>query len=356
MKSILLLTAFASATISSAADPFLTGDFRWRAGDPVLSPAERTNDRCFSVKDPTIVFSGGRWHLFSTIRSVRSTHQIEYCSFTDWPMAAASERHILDGSLAHATNRGMEGSAAGRIGRPATNGYFCAPQVFWFEPHHKWYMIYQANDKSRKVALQPVFSTSTNIAAPHSWTGPSFLYPAHPDNVESWIDFWVICDDTRAHLFFTSNNGKFWRAETKLAEFPYGWTRPEVVLRGDIFEASHTYGLKGREQFLTIIEAIGERGRRYYKAYTADRLDGKWEPLAASAEKPFASPRNVQFTGTPWSDSFSHGEMLRTGADQRMEIDPENLVLLYQGVRDGRRAGKPYGEIPWELGLLRLSP
>lgn len=126
-----------------------------------------------------------------------------------------------------------------------------------------------------------------------------------------------------------------------------------MVLRGDIFEASHTYRLKGRTQFLTIIEAIGEKGRRYYKAYLADRLDGDWKPLAATAEKPFASARNVRSTGAPWTDSFSHGEMVRTGTDQRMELDPENLVFLYQGVSDARRVGKSYGQIPWQLGLLR---
>ena len=325
--TILLLAASSAA----GADPLATGEFRWTSSAPLVSPVTRANDPCYSVKDPSIVRFGGQWHLFSTIRSAKRTHQIEYVAFADWKDANAAPRHLLT----------------------VTNGYFCAPQVFWFEPHAKWYMIYQASDKARKVGLQPVFSTSKNIAEPQSWSPPAFLYPAHPGNVEAWIDFWVICDDTRAHLFFTSNNGKFWRAETRLADFPLGWSRPEVVLLADIFEASHTYHLKGRNQFLTIIEAIGEKGRRYYKAYMADRLDGDWKPLAATAEKPFASPRNVSFSGAAWTDSFSHGEMLRTGTDQRMDIDPENLVFLYQGVSDARRAGKPYGEIPWELGLLR---
>ncbi len=325
--TILLLTSPTRAADS----PLATGEFLWNSTQPVVSPVKR-NDHCYSVKDPSIVRYNGRWHLFCTIRSEKRSHQIEYLSFDDWPNANAAPRHLLT----------------------VTNGYFCAPQVFWFEPHAKWYLIYQASDNGRKVALQPAFSTSSNIADPQSWTTPVLLYPAHPDNVESWIDFWVICDNTRAHLFFTSNNGKFWRAETKLAQFPFGWSRPEVVLRGDIFEASNTYRLKGRDQYLTLIEAIGENGRRYFKAYLADRLDGEWKPLAATREKPFASPLNVRLEGKPWTDSFSHGELLRTGRDQKLEIDPENLVLLYQGVSDERRTGKKYGEIPWELGLLRL--
>jgi len=329
-RLVALALLFLPALARPADAPLASGEFLWNSTSPVVSPVKR-DDHCYSVKDPSIVRHDGRWHLFCTIRSQQRSHQIEYLSFDDWPNANAATRHLLT----------------------VTNGYFCAPQVFWFEPHAKWYLIYQASDNAREVALQPAFSTSTNIADPQSWTTPVFLYPAHPYNVESWIDFWVICDDTRAHLFFTSNNGKFWRAETKLAQFPFGWSRPEVVLRDDIFEASNTYRLKGRNQYLTLIEAIGENGRRYFKAYLADRLDGEWKPLASTRAKPFASPVNVRLDGKPWTDSYSHGELLRTGRDQRLEVDPDNLVYLYQGVSDERRAGKKYGEIPWELGLLR---
>ena len=278
-----------------------------------------------------IVRFDNRWHLFCTIRSVRRSHQIEYLSFDDWPQANAATRHVLT----------------------ITNGYFCAPQIFYFEPHRKWYLIYQALDKNRKVALQPVCSTSTNLGDPRSWTPPAFLYPAHPDNVEGWIDFWIICDDAKAHLFFTSNNGKMWRAETALSKFPFGWSRPAIVLRGDIFEASHTYHLKGMNQFITVIEASAAGDRRYYKAYVADRLDGEWRALSATPEKPFASPLNVTADGKPWTDSYSHGEFLRAGYNQRMEIDPANLQFLYQGVTDEARRGKKYGDIPWRLGLLK---
>src|SRR5437667_12862759 len=119
--------------------------------------------------------------------------------------------------------------------------------------------------------LQPAYSISTNIAAPDSWSPPTRLYQKTPDNVTAWIDFWVICDAAKAHLFFTSNNGLMWRAETRLADFPGGWTPPAVVLRDDIFEASHTYRLHGLNQYLTLVEAQAEDGRRYYKAYLADR-------------------------------------------------------------------------------------
>jgi len=322
----------ATADDSRAAHGFPDGEFRWTASPPLVSPIERPADPCYSVKDPSLVRFENRWHLFATIRSEKRSHQIEYLSFGDWPNANAAQRHLLT----------------------ITNGYFCAPQVFYFTPHKRWYLIYQINDSTLKV-LQPAFSTSTNIADPASWTAPARLYAEHPANIKAWIDFWIICDETKAHLFFTSNNGLMWRAETSLAHFPHGWTEPKIALRDDIFEASHTYRLKGRSDYLTIVEAIGDLGRRYYKAYLAASLDGEWKPLAATRENPFASVANVQPRGSKWTDSISHGELLRTGYDEKMEVDPAHLTFLFQGVSDARRSGKKYGEIPWELGLLESS-
>jgi hypothetical protein len=36
-----------------------------------------------------------------------------------------------------------------------------------------------------------------------------------------------------------------------------------------------------------------------------------------------------------------------------LAVDPANLQFLFQGVTDERCAGKKYGEIPWQLGLLK---
>ena len=312
----------------------LSGEFQWTASVPLLSPVDRPDDPCYSVKDPSVVRFGDRWHLFCTIRSQKRSHQIEYLSFDDWPAAKHATRTILS----------------------ITNGYFCAPQIFYFTPQQRWYLVHQVLDSSRKPALQPAFSTSTNLVDPASWSPPRLLFAQHPDNVTAWIDFWIICDDTKAHLFFTSNNGLMWRAETRLADFPGGWSKPAVVLRDDIFEASHTYRLKGSNQFLTVVEAQTDGGRRYYKAYLSDRLDGDWKPLAATKAKPFADVINVRDGAAHWTDSISHGELLRTGYDEKMEVDPASLKFLFQGVSESRRAGKKYGEIPWQLGLLTSAP
>jgi hypothetical protein len=165
------------------------------------------------------------------------------------------------------------------------------------------------------------------------------------------LDYWIICDDQRAYLFLTSLNGKMWRLWTKLGDFPQGFAHCELALEAKIFEASHTYRLKGRDLYLTIVE---EDGRRFYKAYLADRLDGAWQPVADTAERPFAGWRNIRPAAgvEPWTDNVSHGELVRDGIDQTLTIDPGNLRFIFQGMLDRDKKDKRYGQFPWRIGML----
>jgi Glycosyl hydrolase family 62 len=173
-----------------------------------------------------------------------------------------------------------------------------------------------------------------------------------PEGEKAGLDFWLICDQQQAYLFFTSLDGKFWRAETSLDQFPSaGWTKPVVAYQGDIFEASHTYFVPESDKYLTFVEAQGDQ-KRYFKALVADRLDGTWTELAATRDQPFVSPRNVVNQDESWATSYSHGELLRSGFDQRLEIDLDDLTLLFQGANDQDYRGNEYGLIPWQLGLL----
>lgn len=329
------MLAVAAAAAAADEEPawLKTGIFKWTSSPPLVAPARRAVDPPHSIKDPTVVFFGGKYHLFCTIRSKVRTHQIEYLSFADWPAADEAERHVLT----------------------VSDGYFCAPQVFFFTPHNRWYLIYQATDATKTPPyFGPAFSTTDDISRPDSWTKPAWLYPEKPKNLKGWIDFWVICDEAHAYLFFTSLDGRMWRARTRLADFPKGFDEPVLCLQADIFEASHTYKLKGLDKYLTLVEAQ-DSGRRYYKAYLADRLDGAWKPLADTRERPFASRANVQQAPPAWTDSISHGELIRTGHDQRLEVDPAKLRFLYQGVSDRDKAGKGYGDIPWKPGMLEMA-
>jgi endo-1,4-beta-xylanase len=156
-------------------------------------------------------------------------------------------------------------------------------------------------------------------------------------------------------LFFTNDGGSFFRAETPIGEFPKGFHNTTLVMKGDrpedLFEASNTYKVAGTESFITLIEASGSKGR-YFRAWKSNRLDGEWTPLGSAPMNLFAGSNNVSFNGRTWSEGVSHGEMLRTGFDQTLAIDPcKPLQFLYQGLDpDGKVPD--YIKLPYRLGVI----
>jgi hypothetical protein len=229
---------------------------------------------------------------------------IEYCSFREWEKADAAPRTILGVS---------------------ESDYYCAPQVFYFRPHGLWYLIYQVGVPGADK-MWVAYSTTTNIANPDSWSRARPMLDGGKNDPRKvgGLDYWVICDDERAYLFLTSLDGRMWRLWTTREEFPQGFRDFTLALEAKIFEASHTYRLKGQNRYLTIVE---ENGRRYYKAYLSDRLDAEWTPIADTEERPFAGRTNVRPAQgvEPWTDNISHGELVREGCDESMTVDPGNL-------------------------------
>jgi hypothetical protein len=197
------------------------------------------------------------------------------------------------------------------------------------------------------------YSTTTDIANPDSWTRAKPILDGGDDDPRQagGLDYWIICNDQRAYLFLTNLDGKMWRLWTLLADFPKGFGHCELALDAKIFEASHTYRLKGLDKYLTIVE---ENGRRYYKAYLADRLDGPWRPVADTAERPFAGWTNIRPASgvEPWTDNISHGELVRDGHDQTLTVDPGKLQFVFQGMWDKDKSGKSYGQFQWRIGML----
>ena len=302
----------------------------WEYSAPLITPEERAENPSQAQKDPSVVFYGGKWHVFMTVK-LPGRSAIEYCSFENWADADRSRRTILNVS---------------------ESDYYCAAQVFYFEPHKKWYLVYQMVVPGAKQ-MWVAYSTTSTLGAPDSWTQARPILDAgetDPRQVGG-LDYWIICDEERAYLFLTSLNGKMWRLWTELKDFPRGFDHFELALEAKVFEASHTYRVKGSDKFLTIIE---ENGRRYYKAYLADRLDGEWIPLADTAQRPFAGWKNIRpgVGVEAWTDNVSHGELIREGYDQDMMVDPENLRFLFQGMLDVHKAGKGYGQFQWRIGML----
>jgi hypothetical protein len=311
--------------------------FQWSSTGPLVGPAADEAHSIHAVKDPSIVHFDGRFHLFATTAGNKNGWSMLYTSFANFE-EARNARPVHLGE------------------QPALRGYHCAPQVFYFRPHRRWYLVFQSG--------QPQYSTSPDLTKPESWSEPRDFFSGVPAAVANdagtgaWLDFWVICDEPRCFLFFTNDDGAFYRSETDIARFPEGFSEPVLALRDSkeaLYEASATYRVKGERRFLTLIEAIGPDQVRYFRSFVADTLDGTWTPLADTWENPFAGANNVVFEpGGAWTADVSHGELLRDGYDETLTIDPRDLRFLYQGVDPARR-NVAYFELPYRLALLTAT-
>lgn len=311
--------------------PVMPGPFQWTATGSLIHPIADAHHPIISVKDPTVVRYQGQWRLYATTADVHGGWNMVYLEFADWSQAGTATPYYMDAT-------------------PGFAGYHCAPELFYFEPQQRWYLVFQSGP--------PTYATTTDPTQPGSWSTPTPFFSNQPSNVPHWIDFWVICDSTHAHLFFTGDDGRFWRSQTRLEDFPNGFETPVLVMQSsdpsELFEAGHVYHLKGTSQYMALIEAMGgTSGQRYYRAFVADQLDGGWMPLpqASSWSQPFIGMTNVSFdSGVAWSQDFSHGELIRDGFDQTLTIDASNLQFLFQG-RDPAQAAGDYSQLPYELGL-----
>jgi hypothetical protein len=311
----------------------LVPPFQWITTPPLIAAKGTAEHPINAIKDPSVVRYNGRWHIFATTCTKAGRWGMVYLNFADWKDAAAAPQYYMDQN-------------------PNLAGYHCAPQVFYFAPQKLWYLI--------TVSQDPRWSTTSDISKPETWTMQKPFYAEMPKSLKGgWLDYWVICDDTHAYLFFTDDGGRFWRARTTLADFPNGFDEPVIALQDkvakELFEGSCTYRIKGTTQYLTLIEAGNDQWKRYYKAFIADSLDGEWRPLAAKWGNSFADVTRVRTEdgSKVWTENFSHGEMIRDGYDQTLTIDPNNLQLLYQGIDTNDPPVKDYGAIRWQLGLLR---
>jgi hypothetical protein len=307
--------------------------FKWITTAPVISAKGTATHPINALKDPSVVFYNGLWHLFATSCTKTGQWGMVYVNFADWKDAATAPQYYMDQN-------------------PNLGGYHCAPQVFYFAPQKLWYLI--------TVSQDPRWSTTSDISKPESWTKQTPFFAEKPKSLKSgWLDYWIICDETHAYMFFTDDGGRFWRSRTKLADFPNGFDEPVIALQEklakDLFEGSCTYRIKGTTKYLTLVEAGGENWKRYYRAFIADTLDGEWKPLAAEWGNSFADLSRVRTEdgSEVWSENISHGEILRDSYDQTLTIDPAHLQLLYQGIDTHDPHEKDYGAIRWQLGLLR---
>ena len=278
----------------------------WTMSSPLFRLAKPDGDEPIPLVDPAVVRHDGKWHLFAG-----SPAGVMYYQLDDFR---------TDGPPVRGRKLSLTGGGA-------------VPQVYFHRAAEKWHLIghVPVANPDGKNWVAPGLSTNARVDDPSGWSPMAKLDAEFPrdemDKPVRWMDFYVIFDDDKAHLFGTSS-GHLWRSETAARDFPRGWSRPVAALKGPIVYASHTYRRDGGggPRFVTYLTARGpdpvtKKPGQYQASYVADRLDGPWVAERVQPDNPFVGFGNARIDDARWGREIVHGEPLREGADERMILE-----------------------------------
>ena len=329
----------------------------WKVSKPILEKGGKDAFDNVAVKDPSIISFDGKCHVFYTSKKFENNKYGVGCGY----LVANS----ID-DLANAKRYNL---------CKILDANIIAPQVFYFAPQKLWYMFAHRYRHDEKPNLMPIVLTNPDINNINGWSKPKDLQTGK-SNDKFWIDFWVICDDAKAHLFYADQKGSVLRMECPLENFPDGFanSKEEVALtvtgedeigKWIMFEAEHVFYAKKQNLFLIQLECgyfdkfhnhPGDARNRFFIGMVAEKLEGPWRRIENSENEFFAEAKNLfneDGTKSKYSQ-VSHPEFIRSGYDQKLEIDDlDNLRILIQSFDSSNTPDDyDYNELPWELAVM----
>jgi Glycosyl hydrolase family 62 len=328
------------------------------SSQPILSAGRQDAFDDIATKDPSIVFYNKKYHLFYTSKSSLTNNKVRtvlgYVSSTKLEKLHLAKRHDLNKQL---------------------ESVIIAPQVFYFRPHKLWYLVgHTGGAKLHK--LMPVYMTNPDIENVQGWSKPELFQTTAKANRDFWIDFWVICDDQFAHLFYTDHSGTVFHQKTEKKNFPDGFQSEKetvaVIAKGvdeqgpwRIHEASHLYHVKSDNRYLMIVEATRphpeksqywDSRNRFLIGLTSTSLDGPWKRIEKKNSEFLGHPQNLfnQDGKQSHYSQVSHPELIRPGYDERLQIENYQLEMIFQAFDASEISAQyNYHHLPWEISIMR---
>lgn len=362
MKTGLFLGILISLfTLSCEHKPEIEKSEKWITSVPLFEARPGNGFDNVAVKDPSIVEYNGKYHLFYTAKSAdtikgKVNYKIGtgYTSATSLDELNTSERVFIDSIV---------------------GGNVVAPQIFYFEPHKKWYLIAHTWINGDHSDLEPIYMTNDNIENVNAWSEIQIIN-THKSEKQFWIDFWVIAEGDDIYMFYTDQKGSLLYMKSPISEFPNGFSKPESkiaftqtgtkdALKWKMFEAAHVFYAKKEKKFIALCEGAYQHPvhkhdvdarSRFIFAMVADSIEGAWTRLENDKNTFFANAKDIyNKDGSKSVNSLvSHPELIRSGYNQKLEIESLDVQMLYQSF-DATNIPDTYNynELPWKLSLMK---
>jgi hypothetical protein len=158
------------------------------------------------------------------------------------------------------------------------------------------------------------------------------------------LDYFTISDGTNMYLYYGIDKSDAYLAKTTVSKFPSGWGSASAAAN-PCFEAIHVYKSKSDSKYYLMCETVS----RYFNLFSSSSPGGSWKLVQSK----WASSDKLVFNSgvSKWTNQVSHGEFIRSGYDEKLEItDINDVQILIQGIPSGTSGD--YSKLPYKLGII----